>query len=132
MPWVKTATLLIEALKTEFKPSGGDLGPQVMEFFQKKTLEILEPLQHGAPKAEGRAGAPAVIMVVGVNGAGKTTTIGKLAYAGQERGRRVVLAAADTYRAAGGGAARHLGRAGGRRHRAERHRRDPAAVVFDA
>jgi fused signal recognition particle receptor len=43
---------------------------------------------------------PYVIMVVGVNGAGKTTTIGKLAYQFQQRGKQVVLGAADTFRAA--------------------------------
>lgn len=43
---------------------------------------------------------PYVIMVVGVNGVGKTTTIGKLAHQFQKRGRKVVLGAADTFRAA--------------------------------
>lgn len=45
-------------------------------------------------------GQPYVIMVVGVNGVGKTTTIGKLAYRFKEAGKRVVLGAADTFRAA--------------------------------
>src|SRR5205807_6886582 len=45
-------------------------------------------------------GAPAVVLVVGVNGSGKTTTIGKLAHLLREEGRRPLLAAADTYRAA--------------------------------
>ena len=48
------------------------------------------------PKVEG----PYVIMVVGVNGVGKTTTIGKLAYQLQKQGKKVVLGAADTFRAA--------------------------------
>src|SRR5690606_25074452 len=43
---------------------------------------------------------PYVLMVVGVNGAGKTTTIGKLAYQFNKRGHKVVLGAADTFRAA--------------------------------
>lgn len=45
-------------------------------------------------------GTPAVVLVVGVNGTGKTTTIGKLAYRFRSRGARVLLAAADTFRAA--------------------------------
>ena len=49
------------------------------------------------PAAEG---APAIVLVVGVNGTGKTTTIGKLAAREHANGRRVVLAAADTFRAA--------------------------------
>lgn len=47
-----------------------------------------------------QAGKPAVIMMVGVNGAGKTTTSAKLAYRLQNQGRKVLLAAADTFRAA--------------------------------
>ena len=79
-----------------------------------------------------RSGSPAVWLFVGVNGSGKTTTIGKLAHAEVAAGRRVVLAAADTFRAAAGeqlaawaeraGAQLVGGNPGG----------DPAAVAFDA
>ena len=79
-----------------------------------------------------RSGSPAVWLFVGVNGSGKTTTIGKLAHAEGTAGRRVVLAAADTFRAAAGeqlaawaeraGAQLVGGNPGG----------DPAAVAFDA
>ena len=77
-------------------------------------------------------GPPAVVLVVGVNGTGKTTTIGKLAYRLQESGRSVVLAAADTVRAA---AEEQLeiwaGRAGADFVGSQRGA-DPAAVAFDA
>jgi len=77
-------------------------------------------------------GPPAVVLVVGVNGTGKTTTIGKLAYRLQESGRSVVLAAADTFRAA---AEEQLeiwaGRAGADFVGSQRGA-DPAAVAFDA
>ncbi|HUW63806.1 MAG TPA: signal recognition particle-docking protein FtsY [Spirochaetia bacterium] len=75
---------------------------------------------------------PAVILVVGVNGAGKTTTIGKVAHRYKKEGRRVLIAAADTFRAA---AAEQLevwaGRAG---VELVRHGEgaDPAAVAYDA
>ncbi|MDE5868603.1 MAG: signal recognition particle receptor subunit alpha, partial [Muribaculaceae bacterium] len=49
---------------------------------------------------EKKDGQPYVIMVVGVNGVGKTTTIGKLAYQYSQAGNKVVLGAADTFRAA--------------------------------
>jgi len=75
---------------------------------------------------------PAVLLIIGVNGSGKTTTIGKLAHRLREEGRKVVIAAADTYRAA---AAEQLGvwadRAGAPLVRKEAGA-DPAAVVFDA
>ena len=77
-------------------------------------------------------GPPAVVLVVGVNGTGKTTTIGKLAYRLHESGRSVVLAAADTFRAA---AEEQLeiwaGRAGADFVCSQRGA-DPAAVAFDA
>lgn len=60
---------------------------------ENETDSFSEP---GAPEGE----KPYVIMVVGVNGVGKTTTIGKLAYKFKNRGKKVVLGAADTFRAA--------------------------------
>ncbi|MCC8079072.1 MAG: signal recognition particle-docking protein FtsY [Oscillospiraceae bacterium] len=75
---------------------------------------------------------PSVILMVGVNGVGKTTTIGKLAARMTAEGRRVLLCAGDTFRAA---AAEQLAvwaeRAGAERVRHEAGS-DPAAVVFDA
>lgn len=78
------------------------------------------------------ATAPSLFLMVGVNGVGKTTTLGKLAYQQTQAGKKVLLAAGDTFRAA---AAEQLeiwaGRAGAdfvRQH----ERSDPAAVVFDA
>ena len=77
-------------------------------------------------------GAPSVVLVVGVNGTGKTTTIGKLAHRLSESGRSVVLAAADTFRAA---AEEQLeiwaGRAGADFVGSQRGA-DAAAVAFDA
>ncbi len=55
-----------------------------------------EPLDFSFPKGD----VPYVILVVGVNGVGKTTTIGKLAYQFKQAGKKVVLGAADTFRAA--------------------------------
>lgn len=75
---------------------------------------------------------PSVVLVVGVNGVGKTTSIGKIAHDYAERGRRPMLAAADTFRAA---AAEQLGdwaqRAGVPMVR-HQEGSDPAAVVYDA
>jgi fused signal recognition particle receptor len=78
------------------------------------------------------SGEPMVIMVVGVNGVGKTTTIGKIAYQYQSEGKKVLLAAADTFRAA---AIEQLS-IWGERVRAEvvkqKQGSDPSAVVYDA
>ncbi len=77
-------------------------------------------------------GAPAIILVVGVNGTGKTTTIGKLAarYAGE--GQRVLLAAADTFRAAAIDQLRIWADRAGVQMVAHAPGADPGAVVFDA
>jgi fused signal recognition particle receptor len=76
--------------------------------------------------------APAVVLIVGVNGTGKTTTIGKLAARQAAAGRKVVLAAADTFRAA---ASEQLRIWAGRANAdivAHAAGADPAAVVYDA
>ena len=94
--------------------------------------EAIRDLMHSPEGSLDRSGSPAVWLMVGVNGSGKTTTIGKLAHAEAAAGRRVVLAAGDTFRAASteqlavwaerAGAHLVRGSPGG----------DPAAVVFDA
>lgn len=65
-----------------------------------KLLEDNEALDQNPFENAGNDKKPYVIMVVGVNGVGKTTTIGKLAYQYKQAGKKVVLGAADTFRAA--------------------------------
>jgi len=78
------------------------------------------------------ADAPAIVLVVGVNGTGKTTTIGKLAARERSKGRRVVLAAADTFRAAAIDQLRIWAQRTDSEIVAHAPNADPAAVVFDA
>jgi fused signal recognition particle receptor len=77
-------------------------------------------------------GGPAIVLVVGVNGTGKTTTIGKLAARERAKGRRVVLAAADTFRAAAIDQLRIWAQRTDSEIIAHAPNADPAAVVFDA
>src|ERR1700736_2079479 len=86
----------------------------------------------GQPRALNLEGAPAVILVVGVNGSGKTTTIGKLSYLLRREGRRPLLAAADTYRAAAIEQLRLWGQRAGVDVVAHQPGSDPGAVAFDA
>ncbi|MFC3197276.1 signal recognition particle-docking protein FtsY [Parapedobacter deserti] len=74
---------------------------------------------------------PYVIMVVGVNGVGKTTTIGKLAYQLKEAGSKVVLGAADTFRAAAVDQIKLWGERVGVRVVAQAMGSDPASVAYD-
>jgi fused signal recognition particle receptor len=77
-------------------------------------------------------GTPAVLLVVGVNGSGKTTTIGKLAHLLRQEGRRPLLAAADTYRAAAIDQLKLWGQRAQVEVVAHQPGADPGAVAFDA
>ena len=76
--------------------------------------------------------SPSIIMVVGVNGVGKTTTIGKLASQFKNQGKSVVIAAADTFRAAASEQLEVWADRAGVRIIKHQEGSDPAAVVFDA
>lgn len=81
---------------------------------------------------DGSPPRPAVILVVGVNGTGKTTTIAKLAHAYRADGGQVVIAAADTFRAAAIEQIKTWGERVGAAVIAHKQGADPGAVVFDA
>jgi len=85
-----------------------------------------------AEPATGAAAQPRIILVVGVNGTGKTTTIGKLAHLEHAAGHRVILAAADTFRAAAIGQLRIWADRTGAEVVAHAPGADPAAVVYDS
>ena len=76
--------------------------------------------------------APHVIMVVGVNGVGKTTTIGKLAYNYRSAGKNVMIAAADTFRAAANEQLEIWATRAGVEIVQQSHGADPASVAYDA
>ncbi len=86
----------------------------------------------GEPPTLDIAHKPAVILVVGVNGTGKTTTIGKLAAKLAEHGRSVLVAAADTYRAAAEEQLEIWAERAGADFVGSERGGDPAAVAFDA
>ena len=83
-------------------------------------------------KALPHAGAPSVLLVVGVNGTGKTTTTGKLARVLVADGRRVLLGAADTFRAAAADQLQTWGERVGAEVVRGKEGADPAVVAFDA
>jgi fused signal recognition particle receptor len=91
--------------------------------------ELLASFPTAAQPPEGN---PHVVMMVGVNGSGKTTTAGKLAARARAAGRRVVLAAADTYRAAAGEQLALWAERSGAELVGQKEGSDPAAVVVDA
>lgn len=94
--------------------------------------KIAEMLSRGANVMRIASEGPTVILVVGVNGAGKTTTIGKLSNYYKGRGKSVMLAAADTFRAAAIDQLEIWGQRTGATVIKHEEGSDPAAVAFDA
>ena len=90
-----------------------------------------EDAQGAATANEPAPGQPRVIMVVGVNGVGKTTSIGKLAWRYKQAGKRVLLGAADTFRAAAIDQLKIWSERAGVDLIAQHMGADPAAVAFD-
>lgn len=89
---------------------------------------MVQDIDYDVPKYE----YPLVILLSGVNGVGKTTAIGKLAHRFKEEGKSVVVAAADTFRAAASEQLEVWGQRAGVRVIRHSEGADPAAVVFDA
>ena len=127
---VETSLELIEKLKDQIKPG------ETRDIFRIKQI-----LSDAAGLAEDRedqpperpaSDAPLVTLVVGVNGVGKTTSIAKLGRYYQERGEKVVFAAADTFRAAAIEQIELWGERLGIDVVRQNAGGDPAAVVFDA
>jgi fused signal recognition particle receptor len=93
--------------------------------------EMLARLSLGAPVMDVTSASPYVIMVIGVNGVGKTTTIGKLAWKFVEQGKKVLLVAGDTFRAAAAEQLEIWGQRAGASVVRHKEGADPSAVVFD-
>ncbi len=129
-----TAVEVIEELRNAVRSEKVSDGEDVMRMLQEQLAEVVALGSDGALPlgADSLPVAPFVILVVGVNGAGKTTTVGKLAKQYADAGKKVLVAACDTFRA---GAVAQLDvwaeRAGVDIVRAQQGA-DSAAVAFDA
>ncbi len=122
---VNYASELVDKLRgqNKIKPS------QVKEFLQNEFLDILD--KTGSCKLNYKENELNIYFITGVNGAGKTTLIGKLAYRFKQEGKRVLIAAGDTFRAA----AEEQVDIWSKRSGADivrRDKADPASVVYEA
>ena len=125
----RAAERIFQAVKTGLTKAELEDGDKIWSQIRKTSREILAV---DAPAIDVTARKPFVLLVLGVNGVGKTTTIGKLAAQWKAEGKKVLLAAGDTFRAAAteqleewarrAGAEIVKGKAGG----------DPSSVIFDA
>ena len=125
---VDTARFVLRDLKERFKRNELGAPAQVKERLKQLLVEILS----ASSSAFLLSASPAVVLVVGVNGTGKTTTIGKLAHRLQAGGKKVMLAAGDTFRAAAAEQLSIWGERAGVPVIKHREGADPGAVVFDA
>ena len=127
----KATAWLLEDLKRRVKDAKATEPAVVKTLLAQALADLLRPLEGELRVGQAASGGPTVIMVAGVNGAGKTTSIGKLTAHLADSGASVLLAAADTFRAAAReqlavwadrNTVEIISQAGG----------DPAAVAFDA
>lgn len=121
---------ILDRLRERMRDEGLQGGMEVQEAFVEEILSILKSAE-SHPEG-GESGSPRVVLLVGVNGTGKTTTLGKLAHYHRSRGRKVLVAAADTFRAAAVDQLRIWADRAGVDIVANESGADPASVAFDA
>ena len=126
---VQASDDIMDRVKDNIKKTGDDSKEAVLASVKERMLEILGEPQ----KIEIEPGRLNIILMIGVNGTGKTTTSGKLAARYKKEGKRVLMAACDTFRAAAVGQLKTWGeRTGTAVIAQEQEGADPASVVFDA
>ncbi|MBI4810874.1 MAG: signal recognition particle-docking protein FtsY [Ignavibacteriales bacterium] len=129
-----TTMKIIEDIRTRVKKDGydnpADLDKLLREEVQK--LLVISNAEENNPFILPTDDKPHVIMIVGVNGVGKTTTIGKLAYNYRTAGKKVLIAAADTFRAAANEQLEIWAQRAGVEIIQQLRGSDPAAVAYDA
>ncbi len=145
---VETTSKLLSKVKQRVKTDRLSEVSQIREALKEEMISLLS-VRSSRPRAslgvtsthsesltschsERSEESPQVILVVGVNGSGKTTSIAKLAYGFTSQGKQVILAAADTFRAAAIEQLKHWGEKVGAEVIAHQPGGDPGAVAYDA
>ncbi|MCL2486051.1 MAG: signal recognition particle-docking protein FtsY [Oscillospiraceae bacterium] len=122
-----TAAEICARLRQRIKQTGAKEAAAVRELL----IEIITEMMEGGQELD-LSEKPAAVLVIGVNGVGKTTTIGKLCHQLKSRGKKLIVAAADTFRAAAIGQLDIWADRAGCDIVKHSEGSDPAAVVFDA
>ena len=129
---VDAATQITESLRGRLR--GERFSAADLDAVERGIRDALRDVLGGAgtTAADRLRATPHVILIVGVNGTGKTTSVGKLAWMYRTMGKRVLLGAADTYRAAAGEQIAIWAERAGVELVRQQHGADPAAVAYDA
>lgn len=129
---VDTSLRIIEELKETVKSQRLETGEDVFESLKNSLIAGMQPDNADSIWGDGvESGRPYVILMVGVNGVGKTTSIAKLAHHFTQDGKKVILGAADTFRAAAAEQLEILGNQIGVDVIRHESGGDPGAVAFD-
>lgn len=124
---------LVDRLKERVRVEGTQNPEAVRDMLREELITMVDPSMDRRLAATRKDDKPAVVMVVGVNGVGKTTTVGKLARVLVAEDRKVILGAADTFRAAAAEQLTTWGeRVGVETVRSDQEGADPASVAFSA
>lgn len=123
---------VVDSLRDKIAERGVSSEAEARAMLRETLIEACHPEMDRSIKAMPYQGKPAVILIVGVNGTGKTTTTGKLARVLVSMGHKVLLGAADTFRAAAADQLETWGRRVGATTVRGAEGADPASVAFDA
>lgn len=124
---VNTTMEIVDELRSQVKEKKIGDPDKIRNMLKEKIVTILE-----TEDEDFMSSFPAVLLIVGVNGVGKTTTIGKLASKYKNEGKKVLIAAGDTFRAAAAEQLEIWGQRAGVEVISHKEGSDPAAVIFDA
>ena len=124
---VNTSVKICEELRERVKKDNVKEPEKIRDMLKDVITDML-----GEDQPLDMSTTPSVILVIGVNGVGKTTTIGKLSYSLHQQGKKVIVAAADTFRAAAIDQLEVWTQRAGVDIIKHNEGSDPAAVVFDA
>ena len=126
---MKTTTFILEDLKKDVAQNRIRGNDEVLQYLTGQMFKVLsqnnKPIQFSKNK-------PLVILMVGINGSGKTTTIGKLSQKWKKEGKKVLLAAGDTFRAAAIDQLQVWAERAGINCISQKSGADPSAVAYDA
>jgi fused signal recognition particle receptor len=129
---VETTNKLLNKVKQRVRTDRLTDVSRAKDALKDEMVNLLTVRQPAHSSARQNPDSPSVVLVVGVNGSGKTTSIAKLAYGLTLQGKRVILAAADTFRAAAIEQLKHWGEKVGAEVIAHQPGGDPGAVAYDA